>query len=429
MIRLGLLAAGALGAMVVTAWAQPPATPPYVRPLTADRHPPDTLDPYFTGLEPSPWLRLGTWHPPQLDSWRDRLRWRVDYLHWWTAGMDLPPLVATSPAGTPPLQAAVWGEPGTEVLFGGGEINAGSTAGFRYRSGLWLTPGRTLALESEYVQVGDQSARFSASGDGAPILGRPFFDMDAGQESAVLVSFPGLTRGSIGISAETEVQSYLINLRGAFMPVVSLPCDGCPPTDRVDWIVGYRRLELNDRISVRHDSQSDLTAAPELRSVREAFQSTHEFHGLQLGVIQQMFFRRVYLESMLRLAIGNNRQRVHIDGSTSITTAGTTETFPGGLLAQRTNIGSYRRDEFTMVPELNVTAGIRLTDCLYATVGYGILYIPNVVRAGEPIDRDVHPELIPVEAPPATGPLRPEFRFIQNDYWAHGLNVGAEVRF
>lgn len=86
-------------------------------------------------------------------------------------------------------------------------------------------------------------------------------------------------------------------------------------------------------------------------------------------------------------------------------------------------------DEFTMIPELNVTVGIRLTNRLTATIGYGVLYFPNVVRSGEQIDPDVNPGLIPEELVPATGPLRPEFRFIQNDFWAHGLNVGAELRF
>ena len=81
-----------------------------------------------------------------------------------------------------------------------------------------------------------------------------------------------------------------------------------------------------------------------------------------------------------------------------------------------------------MVPEVGLTAGLRVTDWLYGTIGYSVLYYPNVVRAGDHIDRDVNPNLIPPEQP-ISGALRPQFRFVETDYWAHGLNLGAEFRF
>ncbi len=42
----------------------------------------------------------------------------------------------------------------------------------------------------------------------------------------------------------------------------------------------------------------------------------------------------------------------------------TTNNYNTGLLAQRTNIGTYDRDQFTMVPEFGLTLGYQLTsDC------------------------------------------------------------------
>lgn len=132
---------------------------------------------------------------------------------------------------------------------------------------------------------------------------------------------------------------------------------------------------------------------------------------------------------MLRVAIGSNAQKISIDGTTAITEGGVTETYPGSLLAQRSNIGSREKSEFTMIPELGLTLGLRVTERLHATVGYSMLYFPNVVRAAEQIDTDVNPNLIPPEADPFTGSLRPRPLFAETDYWAHGLSIGGELRF
>ena len=39
------------------------------------------------------------------------------------------------------------------------------------------------------------------------------------------------------------------------------------------------------------------------------------------------------------------------------------------------------------------------------------------------------PDLLPPEANPFTGALRPRFAFNETDYWLHGLNVGLDCRF
>jgi hypothetical protein len=99
------------------------------------------------------------------------------------------------------------------------------------------------------------------------------------------------------------------------------------------------------------------------------------------------------------------------------------------VLTQRTNIGDYQRDQFTMIPEIGLTLGVRVTDRLRATFGYTVLYFPSVVRPGDQIDTDVNPNLIPPETVPFTGALRPRFRYIESDYWAQGINLGAEFQF
>src|SRR5262249_13779926 len=71
----------------------------------------------------------------------------AEYLLWWMRGASLPPLVTTSPPGTPQSQAGVLGAPGTRVLFGGSDVNDEARSGGRFRLGTWLDDCQRFGLE------------------------------------------------------------------------------------------------------------------------------------------------------------------------------------------------------------------------------------------------------------------------------------------
>src|SRR5580693_2099906 len=64
----------------------------------------------------------------------------AEYLLWSTKGDKLPPLVTTSPVGTPQVSAGASGAPGTTVLFGNGTVGDGWRSGVRVRGGYWFDP-------------------------------------------------------------------------------------------------------------------------------------------------------------------------------------------------------------------------------------------------------------------------------------------------
>ena len=131
----------------------------------------------------------------------------------------------------------------------------------------------------------------------------------------------------------------------------------------------------------------------------------------------------------MRVGIGNNHQTVSIRGNTVATQNGASTNFNTGILTQRTNIGTYDRNEFTMIPELGLTLGYQFTRSVRLTTGYSMIYWGNVVRPGDQVDLDVNPNLFPPEAVPFTGALRPQFQFVSTDYWVQGLSFGAEMRW
>lgn len=278
----------------------------------------------------------------------ERFWLRTEYLLWWTDRMDAPPLVTGSPAGTPGSEAGVLGLPDTNVLYGGGEINEQTANGFRLNSGFWLTRQRVFAIEGEYFRFADQEGSFSASGDGAPIVARPFFDVTTGAQNSQLISFPGLVAGRVDVSASSQLDSVLINGRVALLPNNSA-WPTCDEPDRVDWLIGYRHLRLRDRLAISDlQTELDVTPAGTIAS-SESFATENRFNALQLGVAHRANFRRAWLESLLRVAVGSNSQRVQIDGATTLTEPSTSSTFSGGMLALDSNIGSYRRDRKSVV--------------------------------------------------------------------------------
>jgi len=362
--------------------------------------------------------------------YRGRMFLRGEYLGWVMDPMDTPPLVTTNPAGTPQNQSGFVGGTDTTTLFGG-ELNDSLRSGVRVRGGWYVDPSRFWAIGGDYYQLFDDDDSFSASSDGSRILARPFFDIVAGRETAQLAAFPGLVRGDIAVDSSTKLRSFGINLQAdAVNPPnhSSQTANGCGREPRVDWIVGYRNLLLEDEL-VFTENLTALVPPGGTANLRESFATENQFNGIELGFVREIPFGRWWFETTSRVAVGNNSQRVKIAGSTRLVEAGVPETFPGGLYAQRTNIGTYERDRFTVAPELGATIGFHIGPRMSVTAGYTFVYVSNVVRAGDQIDTDINPGLIPVETVPLTGALRPRFVFRETDFYAHGITVGGDFRF
>ena len=348
-------------------------------------------------------------------------RWwmRAEYLSWWTDSMDTPPLVTTSPQNTPQIEAGRL--PAATILYGGRLLDEQRSGG-RILFGHWLDDCRQFGWEADYLALETITDRFFATSTDPPILARPFFNALTNAEDAQLVSFDPLLNGSVGVEAEGDFQSA--GARMVWNACCSDSSNDCQISDaRIDLLLGYRFIRLDESIAIREN----LTAlAPNTGTfdIMDRFETRNEFHGAEIGVTRTERYRRWSLNLLGRLAFGNARQTVRIDGSTTSDDGTGPQQFVGGLLAQRTNIGEYVRNRFALAPELGVTLGCDLTQRLKATVGYSLIYWDRVVRAGDQIDREVNPNLLPPEVVPFTGPLRPAFEFEENGFWAQGLNVG-----
>jgi hypothetical protein len=349
---------------------------------------------------------------------RSRIWARAEYLLWWTKGMDTPALATTSPDGTDQAEAGVLGFPGTSILFGDGGLNNSTQSGGRIFLGGWLDECHTEGIEFNYLSLGKQTDRFSGSSDEFAILARPFFDVETGEQSASLISFPDFVSGNLNIVATTSFQSAEALFR--YVARQSWRC-------RTDLFVGYRYGDLRDHLRINEFRNDEID--PATLDGFDEFNTRNTFNGVDFGITQQWSMRCNWsLEASARVAIGTTVNRVGINGQTIITPVGAdSETFAGNLLALPSNIGSYSQSKFGSIGEFGLTARRELKCGLTALVGYRFLYWANVARAGKQIDTRINPTQINGE--PLEGEALPAFAFKTETFWAQGLHFGLEYAF
>ena len=78
----------------------------------------------------------------------DRVYVTAEYLSMWAKGNYLPPLVTTSPPGTPQAQAGVLPVSATtSILYGNERVNLDQRNGGRITAGYWLVDGQFFGVE------------------------------------------------------------------------------------------------------------------------------------------------------------------------------------------------------------------------------------------------------------------------------------------
>ena len=349
---------------------------------------------------------------------------RGEWLYWATSGQSVPALATAAPSDTARNLAGILGSPTTTVIGGDGTTNKDVRNGFRGTAGWWLDDCQKCGIEADFFFLGNSKTGFSAASDGSAIITRPFFNAVTGLPDTQLVSFPGTVGGSVIGSSQNSV------IGGGISMLKNICGTGC---GRLDWVFGYRYLNVSDDLSVTESltalgGQNQVTPGTTF-VITDRFKTSNNFHGSVIGLSGDRSFGRWFVGARASVALGMNYSTVDIEGSTTITPpGGAPTTYAGGLLAQPTNIGSYSQSSFAVVPEIGLRAGLEVTDSLRIYAGYNFLYMSNVYRAGEQIDLRVNPNLLP-PANGLGGPGVPEDLGKSTGFWAQGVSVGLELRY
>lgn len=339
----------------------------------------------------------------------------ADYLMAWTKGRYVPALVTTSA----PLDEGVL-IPGnsTRVLYGDDENGTNMRSGGRIFAGKWLNDDYTTGFGVRFIALGGDNNTFSASSPGDPLLATPFFNADplVNAPDAVIAAsslFP-FPSGTIDVSTSNNVYSGEAMLRVALREGVDY---------RLDAIGGYHYTMIDDGLILNNTNGVGITTY----SFHDNFNARNQFHGAMFGVMGEIGTGPWTAGMMAKLSVGRMYEEVVIDGSNTVDVGGNALTGPGGIFAQTTNMGTYKRDKIAYVPEITFNVNRRLTERLDFTVGYSFMYWSSVVLAGDQIDTTVDGGLFNSGA--GNGVNRPSFTFRETEFFMHSLSLGMNFRF
>ncbi len=360
-----------------------------------------------------------------------------EYLLWWLSTSPTPQPLLTTGSASPAL-----GRTGTQVLAGGDNnlFNSGPSSGYRVGGG-WLNTANTFGIEGSYFQLAQHATTrdFGSGTSGSPVLGRPIFDTATGVEDVLFVSSPGAFRGSINFASTTSLLGADANL---MFPTVR----GNRDDDVLHYfnlLAGGRYLSLNDELDIAQTTTvlplgrsafGGLAIPPgSTLSIQDQFRTHNQFYGGQVGAQFGLVWWRFCLNATGKVAVGGINEFATINGSTNVTGPNNlNRTLPGGLLALSSNSGSYSRDMPAVIPEGQMWLSFEITPQIRLIAGWTVLYVSNVARPGNLIDRGVNPAEVPSSVsfnPSVAGPARPAFNWNSTDFSAQGLNVGLSLRF
>jgi hypothetical protein len=356
---------------------------------------------------------------------------QAEYLMWWATPLQIPLLGTTNTAGG----LGFVGEPGTQQILGPGQIIGPFRNGVRVRGGTWLGAG--CGIDGSFFYLPQKSTEIVRTSDQFPIITRPVFSPNPAPGGGVIgntgeaVTVPGVLTGSLSARAESVIYGFDANLRKCLHTC----CDW-----HAEWFVGYRNVSMEESLSITENINVVGTdpgvAVPDppgtVVFVRDTFATNNYFHGAQIGGLYERQFGRFTVSGRASVGLGVTRQEVNIDGFQVRTRPGMPPmSFTGGgLLAAGPNIGNFTNNEFSVVSELTVNVGYRVTPAVRVYAGYNFLYWSNVVRPGDQIDGVVDLTFVP-NGPPAipSGLNRPAVPFKQSDMFISGVQFGAEFRW
>lgn len=394
-----------------------------------------------TGQGPMPVARMtgpannpGGCYP--VDSWFEEplcsaeIWFSPEYLLWGIKDTSLPAVLVTQ--GVPPTNG-ILGQPGTKVLLGDSAINNDIRHGGRLTMGLWCDSKHCTAFELTGFFLVDRTVNHTLSSSGmpgSPLLAVPFFNVTTNASDSTFLSDPTRSFGGRAtLSIDTELQGGEANL---FFDLASTAFH------RVELFTGLRYIHLRQGLDFRTASPNVAPAAPDVFETFDKFQANNNFYGWQFGGRLGCSWERWSVQSIVKLALGGTSETVDIDGglaTNDFNGFGVVQTFPGGYFAQPTNIGSYHRSRFTLVPEFTFNVGYQLNRWSRFFLGYTWLYMTDVALPNSFLNPYINPTQSPAingagaSIATFTGPPQPSPAWHSNDFWAQGLNIGLEFKF
>lgn len=357
---------------------------------------------------------------------------RPETLLWWTKDAPLPQPIVTTGSNLDAAPGAI-GQPGTQVLFGGGNVTFGYVGGLRVESGYWFDARRMFGVEAGYFVLIQQNRQFNDQSDpfGEPVIARPTINAQTGSETAYLDALPGYIIGGVNVVLRSELQGA--NSDGVLNLLQT-------EHFRLDGLAGFRYLSLVESLNV-NDQFVDMLGGTrgfagtplnfsEGVSDFDGLRVTNSFYGGGGGARLYYAQGRWFFTALGKIAAGATQERATVSGSTTLSAPNGSTFLPGGILGTTANIGRYYQQHYAVVPEGQFNLAYQLTPFVTVRLGYTFIYWSNVARPGNQMTRVTSPNRVPTDLAYGTaGNTSTAFQFHTSSFWAQGVNFGIDFRF
>ena len=356
-------------------------------------------------------------------SWID-----IDYIFWKVEDAPEPvPLIVNLPD---PIPTDVLNLPNTNIVLGGKDVDLGWRSGGRFDVGYRFGSSRVFGLEANYFFLPLASKKKtvqSADNLASPYFYVPYFDAQTNIEDSATIAQSGNYGGPLSLKITNKVQGAELNGLGSVF---------CRESGNVDVLGGFRYLNFKENLlfSTSTPYLPGSGTPVDTFQTKDQFDTKNNFYGAQLGVKAEYIKNWFFLNATGKLALGAVCGQVHIKGifHTNDFNGGAT-TYEGAYFALPTNNGFYRKNRFSVIPEVNANFGFKLSSLVRLQLGYMFMYITNVFRPGKQIDREINPSQSgPIQvqpSPPLVGVAKPQALMKTTNLWIQGANAGLEFRF
>jgi opacity protein-like surface antigen len=333
-----------------------------------------------------------------------------------------------SPTPVPIITDSYLNDPDVNVLLGGGSMDTNANAGFKLTGTYRIDSRIGVELSGFYFPSRSTSSSVSSTGQPGSIdLFLPYFDVPDNRENVTEISYWPDYRGSAQATLSNNLGGGELNLTWSM-----------PPSDawRIDLLGGFRFVQLRESYTITTSSPYNPPNPVDIWNTTDSFDARNRFYGLQVGA-RAAYEQGPWVGSFVgKVALGTMQQRVSVNGyleTNDYNSYGATQIFSGGYFALPTNMGNHSRNTFAVVPEIALNVGYRLTPQATVFVSGSFLYLSNVARPGEQINRNINPTQSVAYGfdPPATlvGLAQPSFNFNTSDFWASTVSIGFAYRF
>jgi hypothetical protein len=199
-------------------------------------------------------------------------------------------------------------------------------------------------------------------------------------------------------------------------------------TLQATFLAGCRYLHLADRVVITN--RQSLVSDPSVAAIGAAnFATRNQFIGGQIGSRFGVERGPLALNLTTKLAVGTAHLVSDVAGGPLLAGVSVQPPLvPGPLLALPSNVGRSESDRIAVVPEINLRLRWQVSELLYLSLAYNVLYWNKVLCPGDQMSSLANTTQLPFRGPVA-GPRVPSPQFVFTDAFAHGLEVGLGLRF